>query len=169
MQYDPEKHHRRSIRLKGYDYSQDGMYFVTICARDRTCLFGEIVEGSARLNPFGEIVSHCWEALPDHYSTVELDGLVVMPNHIHGILFLGEGTGADKRHTLGEIVRGFKTFSAQRINEQREMPGTSVWQRGFYEHIVRSDRALERLRGYIWENPARWEMDRLHPDSPSPW
>jgi putative transposase len=169
MPYDPNIHHRRSIRLRGYDYSQGGAYFVTICVRDRACLFGEVAGGMVRANSFGEIVLRCWETLPEHYSTVELDGIVVMPNHVHGILFLGDGGGSEKRPGLSEIVRGFKSFTARRINEQRQTPGTKVWQRGYYEHVVRSEQSLERLRGYIWENPAKWELDQLHPDSPSPW
>ncbi len=133
MTYDPGIHHRQSIRLRGYDYSQGGAYFVTICARDRVCVLGEVVDGEMRLSSFGDVVSRCWEALPEHYSTVELDSLVVMPNHVHGILFLGDSDGGGKRPELSEIVRGFKTFSARRINEQRQTPGASVWQRGYYE------------------------------------
>ena len=91
MTYDPERHHRRSIRLRGYDYSQAGAYFVTACVQSRECLFGAVADGELRLNRYGEIVMRCWDELPAHYPTVELDAFVVMPNHIHGILVL---TGA---------------------------------------------------------------------------
>ncbi|MCP9469504.1 MAG: hypothetical protein NNA31_05825 [Nitrospira sp.] len=88
MKYDPEKHHRRSIRLKGYDYSQDGAYFVTICTHNRVCLFGEVVDGELRLNELGEIVAWTWRDLPNHVPNVELDAFVVMPNHVHGIVVI---------------------------------------------------------------------------------
>jgi len=86
--YDPNRHHRRSIRLKNYDYSQAGAYFVTICTHGHIHLFGEVVDGEMRLNPFGEIVQAVWFDLPQHYGHVQLDAFVVMPNHVHGIIVL---------------------------------------------------------------------------------
>src|SRR3989338_8854106 len=94
MRYDPKKHHRRSIRLSGYDYSQAGAYFVTICTQNRQCLFGEIVDGKMRLNEYGWVVAKCWEWLGWQYQHVDLDGWVVMPNHLHGVIMIGDvGTG----------------------------------------------------------------------------
>ena len=166
---DPEKHRRRSLRLRDYDYSQAGAYFVTICTHNRTCLFGDIVDGEMRLNEDGRLAQSVWEALPKHYSHVELDAVVVMPNHVHGIIVLTAtpvGAGfkpASTRHGLPEIVRAFKTFSGRRINQSRSTPGTPVWQRNYYEHVIRNDAALNRLRQYIAENPARWAEDPENP------
>src|SRR5215210_6640299 len=92
MTYDSQKHHRRSIRLTGYDYSQAGAYFVTACAQDRACLFGEIVDGQMRLNEAGRMVLAEWNTLPDRFPAVELDEFVVMPNHVHGIITISMGT-----------------------------------------------------------------------------
>ena len=171
-------HHRRnSIRLKEYDYSQAGMYFLTICAYERACLFGEIVDGAMRLNDAGRIVQTAWSALPEHYAHVALDGIVVMPNHVHGIIVLtpphGQAVGAGfkpartatTRHGLSEIVRAFKTFSSRRINANHGTHGTSVWQRNYWEHIIRDEPELAHIREYIHNNPAQWELDKLHPQS----
>lgn len=187
---------RRSIRLKGYDYTQPGAYFVTICTYQRIHLFGEVVDGEMRLNAFGEIVRQAWFDLPNHYGHVELDAFVVMPNHIHGIIILTADTvgaglkpaptptptvGAGlrpaptpaptKRHPLSEIVRALKTFSARRINALRGTTGTPVWQRNYWEHVIRTERALDAIRRYIIHNPARWHLDRYNPDAigPDPW
>jgi REP element-mobilizing transposase RayT len=172
---------RRSIRLQGYDYSQAGAYFVTICTRNRECLFGEIVNGDMRLNDAGSVVESVWDGLPGHYAHVELDAMVIMPNHFHGIIVLapvGVGAGnvragfkpaptpAAMRHGLSEIVRALKTFSSRRINESRQTPGTKLWQRNYWEHIIRNESELNRIREYIHNNPTQWEMDKLHPNNP---
>ncbi|WP_169239716.1 transposase [Candidatus Roseilinea sp. NK_OTU-006] len=172
MKYDPQKHHRRSIRLKGYDYSQAGAYFVNIVTQARACLFGDVVAGEMRLNDFGQVVHGVWNNLPNHYAGVELDAFVVMPNHVHGIVVIvGAGfkpapttTTAPTQHGLPEIIRGFKTFSARRINELRGTPGVPVWQRNYYEHIIRDDESLNRIREYIANNPSQWAADRENPD-----
>jgi len=161
------KHRRKAIRLQGYDYSQPGEYFVTICSKDREHLFGKIEEGKMQLNEFGEIVSSCWKDLPNHYTCALTDEFVIMPNHVHGIIVITEpnpvGEGSEpsptRRHPLSEIVRSFKTFSARRINECRGTPGLSVWQRNYFEHIIRDERSLERIRQYIVSNPERWLED----------
>jgi putative transposase len=166
---------KSSPRLKGFDYSQPGGYFVPICTAQRVCLFGEIIEGQMVLNPLGEIVLHAWMTLPTHYSHVKLDEIIVMPNHIHGIVMLLEdrrdrfrnlslrGLHQQKRHGLSEIIRGFKTWSARRINQIQNTPGTPVWQRSFYDHIIRDDDDLNRIRSYIIENPLTWNQDRNNP------
>ena len=171
-------HRRRSIRLRGYDYAQAGFYFVTICVRDRECMFGEVVDNDVRLSKYGTLVAQAWEDLPNHYPHLELDQFVVMPNHFHGIVVLTPaGAGLESavragfkpaltRHGLPEIVRGFKTFSARRINEIRQTPGTSVWQRNYYEHVIRDESDYDRIAEYIAHNPQRWEEDSLHPDKP---
>lgn len=180
VKYDPHIHHRRSIRLKGFDYSSAGGYFVTICIRNRECLLGEITTDGMRLSEYGLLVEEAWRDLPNHYRHVQLDEFVVMPNHVHGIILLvgdddehtvGAGfepaptvpTGTHKRHPLSEIVRSLKTFSARRINAVRQMAGVPVWQRNYYEHIIRNERDLNRIRQYIIDNPAQWLYDRNNP------
>ncbi len=178
MTYDPKRHHRRSIRLPGYDYAQPGAYFVTICAYGGEPLFGEVIDGIMRLNQYGRIAQMCWLDLPRHYPHVMLDEFVVMPTHAHMITVLagnsvqvetlneGAPTGdqptALTRHGLPEVVRGFKTFSTKRINALRRTPGVPVWQRNYYEHIVRDDYALQAIRKYIRDNPLRWHLDRYN-------
>ena len=162
--------HRRSIRLPGYDYSQPGAYFVTICVHGRRPILGDISGGQLRISRYGEIVQACWDNLPSHYIHVELDAFVVVPNHIHGIIRLTDAVGAGfkpaptKRHALPEIVRAFKTFSARRINAMRAAAGAPVWQRNYYEHVIRNDDELRVIRAYILNNPLGWDRD---PENPS--
>lgn len=166
----PTKPHRnrRSIRLQGYDYSRAGAYFVTVCTQNRQCLFGENVDGKMALNDAGRMIQTIWNGLPEHYHHVELDEFVVMPNHLHGIIaIVGAGLKPAptpiNQHGLPEIVRALKTFSARRINEMRNTPGAKLWQRNYYEHIIRNDDELNRIREYIANNPSQWEMDRENP------
>ena len=173
MKTDVEKHRRRSIRLREYDYRESGAYFITVVAHDRAVLFGEIAGGETRLNEFGRIVERAWADLPEHYLNVQCDAFVVMPNHIHGIIVLGEPIveagfkpASRRRHGLPEIVRALKTFSARRINEMRHTLGAPVWQRNYYEHIIRSDGEMLRVREYIHNNPLAWENDRENPSQP---
>lgn len=169
------KHHRHSIRLKGFDYAKSGAYFVTICTHNRACLFGDEVQGEIRLNGAGQLVQSVWEGLPDHYSHIEMDAFVIMPNHVHGIIWLRGSNNARSvraglkpaptvRHGLPEIVRAFKTFSARQINAMRGTFGTSVWQRNYFEHIIRNDETLQFIRKYIADNPARWAEDAENPN-----
>jgi putative transposase len=179
MKYNADIHHRRSIRLRGYDYTRAGAYFVTACAHARESLFGQIVAGEMRRNTYGEIALECWQAIPDHGPHVELDAFVVMPNHIHGILVLPDDTASPLRQATQErfskpvagslptIVRLYKAAVTRRINEVRNAPGVPIWQRNYYEHIIRDQASLDRIRAYIADNPSRWASDRLHPDNPS--
>jgi REP element-mobilizing transposase RayT len=187
MKYNPDVHHRRSIRLKGYNYAQAGAYFVTICTQGRECLFGEIKNGEMELNPAGRMVQAVWEELPEHYSGVEVDEFIVMPNHVHGIIIINEMVGAihelpvqkhempvqkpiqetaesirksRRQMVLPKIVGRFKMNSAKRVNEWRETPGLPVWHRNYYEHIIRDEDSLNKIREYIIQNPLRWEFDR---------
>ncbi len=181
------QHHqpnRRSIRLRGYDYAQAGMYFVTICAWQRACRFGAIVDGAMRLHEDGRIVGEEWERTAAVRPSVSLDAWVVMPNHFHGILIIGgRGTpaacpyepaisrrfGQPVSGSLSTIIGQFKSMVTKRINARRGTPGAPVWQRNYYEHIIRNEADLARIREYIVHNPLRWELDQLHPDNPSQW
>lgn len=195
MRYDPEKHHRRSIRLKGYDYTRVGAYFVTIVTKNRVCLFGEMVNGEMVANEYGVIVRECWLAIPDHFPHAALDEFIVMPNHVHGIVVLNETTTVGARHavplhnptsqqreqfgkpvagSIATIVRSFKSAATKRINEHRGTPGAPVWQRNYFEHIIRSEDSLNRIRKYIADNPARWGYDcenlfSFAPKPEEPW
>ncbi|HHT9132345.1 MAG TPA: transposase [Candidatus Tripitaka californicus] len=160
---------RRSIRLKGYDYSQPGAYFVTICTKNRLQVLGKVADSETTLSEIGEVVNSVWLDLPRHYFNIEQDIFVIMPNHVHGIIFIvGAGfkpapTNATKRHTLSEVVRGFKTFSSRHINEMRATQGIPVWQRNYYEHVIRNEDELNCIREYIINNPLQWQFDRENP------
>ena len=172
MGYSSEARHRRSIRLKGYDYAQAGAYFVTVCSRGRECVFGEVVEGEVRLNGVGRVVEEVWGETARMRPEVELDAFVVMPNHFHASMFV---RAADKgrmqyaptfrspAQTVGAVVRGFKSATTRRINEMRSTTGVQVWQRNYYEHVIRNEEELRGVRQYIEDNPAKWALDEENP------
>jgi REP element-mobilizing transposase RayT len=176
MTYNPDIHHRCSIRLREYDYSSIGAYFVTICAYERECLFGDIVDGEMRLNGAGRVVGNVWEALPERFPQVALDEYVIMPNHFHGIIcivgaplaaplpFVSEKRGAaSSAPTLGSIVRAFKSISAIGVNRLLNRQGCPLWQRNYYERVIRDDFELSATREYIHFNPANWADDEERP------
>jgi REP element-mobilizing transposase RayT len=184
MKYNPDIHHRRSIRLRNYDYSQAGAYFVTICVQGRECLFGEITNRIMRLNDAGNIVAEKWKWLEKQYNHVELDEWGIMPNHMHGIIVItdvGRGgsrtaptymrtaltsTAPTKRKPLGRLIGAFKTVSTKHVNILRDTSGNRLWQRDYWDHVIRNENELHRIREYIRNNPARWREDALHPDQP---
>ena len=175
MNSNPAEHHRKFLRMKGYDYAQAGGYFVTIVTQGRECLFGEIVGGEMRLNPFGKIVNEEWLRSAEIRREIELDAFVVMPNHIHGIVFIHNNTiGATGRSplpiqnryphgpspkSLSSFVAGFKSSVTKRINLLDGAPGAPVWQRNYYEHIIRDQTDYERIFNYIITNPSNWLKD----------
>jgi putative transposase len=190
-----DRHHRRSIRLKGYDYSLAGAYFVTISTQDRVCVFGDVVAGVMRLNEAGRMVSTEWDTLLARFPGVDLDAFVVMPNHIHGIIVFATwvSVGAplvgaqdvasnktiDDRATtrvaptLGDVVGAFKsrvTVEYTRGVKTKGWPAfrRRLWQRNFYEHIIRNEASLNHIRQYILDNPARWAFDRDNPLAVTP-
>ena len=173
-------YHRRSIRLKDYDYSQSGAYFVTICTRNRECFFGDIEDGGMVLSDVGKIVQSVWKALPNRFPSIGLDTHVMMPNHIHGIITVGEQFIAPNLNTmitnnkesfdkdvmnhaptLGEILRTFKAISTRVV--RKDNLNEFAWQRNYYEHIIRNEQSLNRIRQYIAENPLRWAHDKENP------
>lgn len=179
-EYNPEKHHRRSIRLKEFDYKQSGAYFVTICTQNRKCLFGKAADGGIQLSDSGRTVQRTWQELPSRFSNISLDAFVVMPNHIHGIIqataqSIAPSEAQDKNQgainrapTLGEIVRAYKASSTRLIRSTAN--ANFAWQRNYYEHVIRDEDSLNRIRRYILENPERWAIDRenLHATNPEP-
>jgi len=221
MAYNPQIHHRRSIRLKGYDYSQAGAYFITLCTHNREHLFGEVVSGNMILNEYGKVASNEWAKTPEIRPHVALDVFVIMPNHMHGIIIInGRGeshsphnvdppytanigeshsphninppytanTGelhspgldlpgntnqsdpANKgecdspprspSNTIGAMVRGYKSAVTKQINLLR--PGGIIWQRNYYEHIIRNEQAYQTISGYIINNPLQWQEDKFY-------
>ena len=210
-----KKYHRKSIRLKGYDYSQSGAYFVTISAYKNQCRFGKIVDDEMQINKAGRIVQKCWNALPSRFEGIALDEFVIMPNHIHGIIFLvgagiglpvdsavgvglalpssqsaiaggaaysaevasatkagspaptnqmPGGTSTNPTPTLGNIIGAFKSVSTLNVNRMFALNRKPLWHRNYYEHIIRDEESLNRIREYIIHNPLNWSIDRENPD-----
>ena len=211
MTYNPDKHHRRSIRLKGYDYTQAGAYFVTIVTQGRACLFGRVVDGDMHLNDAGQMIERWWSALSNKFPRVIPDAAIVMPNHFHGIIVITDGpiddndddaVGADQRvrpmpgtradggtHTgvplrvcpetgaarpsfdagVPQIVQWFKTMTTNAYIRGVKTLGWApfpgkLWQRNYYEHIIRDENAHHRIRHYIINNPAQWNADNENPE-----
>jgi len=196
MAYNPKIHHRKSIRLKGYDYSQAGLYFVTICVQDRKCLFGTIVNDEMILNNAGTIANECWLEIPNHFPNAVLHEHIVMPNHVHGIIeLIRDGisnVGAEnflplqetpsneslpnesKRNefqkmiprSIGSIVKGFKigvTKWFRNVGVENFQPRPEkIWQRNYYEHIIRDEQSYQRISEYIINNPKNWKEDKFY-------
>lgn len=213
MIYDPKKHHRQSIRLKGYDYSQAGLYFITICNQDRAHLFGYIENGEMILNTYGQIAHEEWGNTANIRDNCRIHEFIIMPNHIHGIieiLFKKEeeneiGKFQSPFQTISSIIRGFKIATIKKIkdlilkeaekekkereidlkggnNKKEEIRSTGelqfaptaltptekiksldfkIWQRNYYEHIIRTENAYQRISEYIINNPKKWKTDKL--------
>jgi len=182
MKYDPSKHHRRSIRLKGYDYSQAGAYFVTICINQGLHTLGEISNSQIYPSQPGAMVQSVWDELSLHYPGVGVDAFVLMPDHIHGIILLnnnntlGATTGrlplpigdrSDKPMRLGDVVHRFKSLTTAKYRQGVTNLGWTpfpkrFWQRNYYESIIRDQASLDKIREYILNNPLTWESDPLH-------
>ncbi len=213
--YNPNIHHRRSIRLKGYDYSSEGLYFITICCHNKVCLFGHVLNGAMVLNEYGQVAFNEWMKTPEIRPNVELGEFIVMPNHIHGIIRItrrgeshspdsgGESNSSDGRgvldtpdyvgdsrgvlntpdfmgecnspqryspqresprlqgpsQTIGAIVRGYKSAVTKQLNALGI--GRKVWQRDYYEHIIRNEQSYYNISNYIVNNPAKWWEDKF--------
>jgi REP element-mobilizing transposase RayT len=157
--------HRKLNRLTGYDYSQDGYYFVTVCVKDRKNWLGEIRDNQMILNQRGRIVLNCWNDLPRHYPNMGLDEFIVMPNHVHGIIIIKNDVGnglkpfPTKLHGLSEFIRAFKTFSSRNINKIIVNHERFRWQKSFHDHIIRNEKDLNNMREYIANNPLKWDED----------
>jgi REP element-mobilizing transposase RayT len=198
--FNARKHHRRSIRLPNYDYSQAGAYYMTIVVWHRECLFGEVVNGEMKLNRYGEIVQHEWLELPKCLLFVKLGVFMVMPNHFHGILFFFDSVvgathpgitesrlgkmpfpqlttdgidgsplprGAQSK-SLGAIMAQFKSRVTKRLWKFAALKGTPVWQRNYYEHIIRDEQDLKNKIDYILSNPMLWDEDDENPNNIQP-
>ncbi len=202
MTYDAAIHHRRSIRLPGYDYSRPGAYFITITAFESRCAFGSIVAGQMLVNARGRVAAECWEEIPQHYPNVRNLAFVVMPNHVHGIQGISiEGRGMAchartglacqtptavpfarsagsepprpavirnfghyNRRSISVVVGSYKSAVARRVHAAEGKLDDPVWHRNYFEHVVRDQTDLDRIRQYILTNPTRWHLDRQNPD-----
>jgi REP element-mobilizing transposase RayT len=164
-------YHRKSIRLKEYDYSSPAEYSVTICTKNKECVLSEIANEKVKLSPIGKIAMQCWEEIPQHFPNVELDAFIAMPNHIHGIIIINPLVGVHNyeplqrhafqhtiRKSLGSIIRAYK--GAVKTICQNGGYSEFVWQRNYYEHIIRSDKELNNIRDYIINNPLKWFFDK---------
>lgn len=159
---------RRSIRLPNYDYSSNRAYFVTVCAKNRAMLFGDIVDGKMILNNFGEIVELVWESLPQHHQ-IELGSFQIMPNHIHMIIIIvgatrgspdtEEGRSRPAPTELGTIVGLFKSECTKQIRSIAGNPIFDIWQRNYYEHVIRNQKDFDKISWYIENNPLMWDED----------
>lgn len=235
--FNPSIHHRKSIRLKGYDYSQSGLYFITICCYNKECMFGEISNGTMTLNSAGQVAQHCWQEIPSHFPNVILHEHIIMPNHIHGIIEITDTVGAKNispssksidnlenndlniiqndfnedtelekndfnedterinnefnknierakndvndndraknisplqkttnfrspSKTIGSVIRGFKIGVTKWMRQNTEI--YDVWQRNYYEHIIRNDASYELISDYILNNPSKWQEDTFY-------
>jgi 2-C-methyl-D-erythritol 2,4-cyclodiphosphate synthase len=188
---------RQSVRLPGFDYTRGGAYFITICTTDRRCIFGDIAESHFHPSALGQIVQDCWDEIPSHHPQVELDTFQVMPNHVHGVLWIigpdlvGATPASPAPHrptgpsagfagatpaspasggptgpasgSLSAIIGSFKSAVSRRINQAFGAEGSSVWQRSFFEHVVRDEPSLQSIRKYIVTNPERWPEDKENP------
>ncbi len=155
---------RKSLRLINYDYTTANCYFVTICIDKRENILGTM-NNQAELSPsrYGQIVNHWWQSLPNRFPTIALDTFIIMPDHVHGIIFINPvGAGHDPPATLGQIVGYFKMNSAKEINLLRDQINSAFWQRNYFEHIIRNDQDLQKTREYITTNPLRWTLDNEH-------
>ena len=186
--YDSNLHHRRTMRLPGYDYAQEGAYFITICTHQRACLFGEVTDGEMALNEIGKIAQDEWLRSATVRAEVVLDAFCVMPNHLHGVVMIRRDVSAavvgatgrsplqsernrvphacgPGRRSLGALIAGFKAAATRRINEARSTPGQAIWQRGYYDRIIRDDDELAGITEYVLGNPRSWTADRENPRS----
>lgn len=169
--YNPKIHHRQSMRLKDYDYSTNGYYFITICTKNKIECFGKITNGKMELSEIGKIANQCWLEIPEHFPNTKLDEYIIMPNHLHGILiiendpaFVGNKNFCSLpwqtklSRSLSSIIRGFKIGVTKwcRNNNHKEFQ----WQKSFYDHIIRNEESLDNIREYIRNNPLKWEFDR---------
>lgn len=177
MKYNPNKHHRRSIRLKGYDYSQSGLYFITICVKNNACLFGEIANGVMMLNDAGKMVEIEWPKLLDRFKNIELHEYVVMPNHFHAILEIvgatlvaAQNEDETVKKTVGDMVGAFQSIvtveyiRGVKNNDWQPFDG-KLWHRNYWEHIIRNEQSHQTISEYIINNPLKWDGDKFNPSN----
>jgi REP element-mobilizing transposase RayT len=169
-----KENHRRSIRLRNYPYAERGFFFITICTHEKRCTLGKIANYEIALSKIGQIAEKCWREIPLHFPTAKLDQYTIMPNHLHGIVIISkdesaptldtpfERFGKPIRGSLPTIIRSFKSAVTKRVHELGENGSLPVWQRNYFEHVIRNQDSLNKIRNYIWENPIHWCADEYH-------
>ena len=165
MKFDPEIHHRRSIRLPGYDYSLPGAYFITLCVYDKSPLFGYIDNEIMILSDYGTVVDANWRKMLQHNILISSPSWVVVPNHLHSIVVIEEemlNPVDSSTSSLGNIIGNFKSITTRKINQMRQKVGDKVWQRNYFEHIIRDEYQYNRIAYYIETNPATWNKDHYY-------
>lgn len=164
-------YNRQSIRLHNHDYSEEGVYFITICTQNMLCLFGNISKDEMILSDAGKMIEKQWMNMPNRFQNIELDEFVIMPNHLHGIVIVNPNARADTRpartNTIGEMICAFKSITSNEyINGVKNLGwpvfDQKIWHRNYYEHIIRNIVSLDNIRQYIKQNPANWKNDQLH-------
>ncbi len=171
-------HRRKSIRLSSYDYSQSGFYFITICTQDKLCLFGQVTDGEMTMSAAGKQIDLCWQDISERFPGAKLHRHIIMPNHLHGIIELVGAplVGAQPGHkgqsqeiapTLGDIVGGFRSLSTNAYIlgvRQQGWPSfvKKLWQRNYYEHVIRTEESFRQISEYIETNPLRWQEDKYY-------
>jgi len=189
MPFDSGRHHRHSIRKAGYDYTLPGAYFVTVCSRGKVSLFGDISGDVMQLNQIGHLITMCWLALPRLFPFINLDEWILMPNHLHAIIVIAEHgsrvnaqSNTDTLYTrvntedkspkpahgavsgsLAAVISNFKSISTRKVNANMGNTGSQIWQRGYYDRIIRNAVELDAIRRYIRRNPANWARDADNP------
>lgn len=167
MQSNPNAHHRQSIRLKEYDYSQPGFYFITICVHERRPLFGKVVEGNMVLNDAGAMVVEQWLKIPARFQQVVLKEFIVMPNHLHGIIEILLGEAMTTNTNLGNVVGAFKSLTTNAYIRSVHHHGwpifnEKIWGRNYYEHVIRDEKSYLKIAEYIQTNPQKWSEDAYY-------
>ena len=152
--------YRKSPQLEGYDYSQSGGYFITICTHNRQHLFGHIETDTMTLSSAGLIAESRWLATPEHHPHVVLDKFIIMPNHVHMILFLDNDAG--KNSPLSSVISSYKSSATRHIRQQLEQDDVPIWQGRFHDHIIRNETELNKLRNYVIHNVDLWAEDRFY-------
>jgi len=190
MRFNPKIHHRRSIRLQGYDYSQPGLYYITICTQNKACIFGKINNGKMVLNGAGTMIKTIWSEIPVHYHGFDIHEFVVMPNHIHGIIQIisnpapvgtgpracpdndgqpikGQPQGIAPTMTLFDIMHRFKSFTTNQYNKGVKQNNwhpfdKKLWQRNYYEHVIRNEKSYDQICEYIATHTLHWQDDKYY-------
>lgn len=170
-----KEYHRCSIRLKDYDYSQPGAYFVTVCVKGQKCLLGNDNKGQIHPSPIGKVTTKFWDEIPEHFENAQLEAFVFMPNHLHGIIILRDKVGVQYIEPLqknefqnilpgsiGSIIRSYKAVVRRWCKRNNYL--NFQWQRNYYEHIIRNTKELKQIQEYIINNPLRWKYDKENPE-----
>ncbi|HET9137345.1 MAG TPA: transposase [Candidatus Kapabacteria bacterium] len=172
MSSDAPQQRRKSTRLANHNYQEPGSYFITICSHNKAATFSTIKENSLHLSIYGEVIEQCWQEIPEHFRNTRLDSFVIMPNHIHGVIhiddwntskpIIAESMSSLKPSSLGSIIASFKSASTKYIRKRVNDASVEIWQRNYYDRVIRNEKELLQVRQYIEANPLKWREDLLY-------